>query len=94
MTDLSSDPDGLGIVGPDPADVAAANDAVADEEPDDLLDRLRHTGVGVEDPNIVGNAGPTDVAPGRDPGGDGLLVVVDEGQILEENVDGLPGPTG
>ncbi len=32
-----------------------------------LLDRFRGTGVGVEDPNIVGDAGPTDVPPGRDP---------------------------
>ncbi len=32
-----------------------------------LLDRLRGTGVGTEDPNIVGDAGATDVAPGQDP---------------------------
>ena len=32
-----------------------------------LVDRMRGTGVGLEDPNIVGDAGPTDVAPGRDP---------------------------
>ena len=32
-----------------------------------LVDRLRDTGVGTEDPNIVGDAGPTDVPPGRDP---------------------------
>jgi hypothetical protein len=32
-----------------------------------LLDRLRGSGVGTEDPNIVGDAGPTDVAPGGDP---------------------------
>jgi len=32
-----------------------------------LIDRLRGTGVGVEDPNIIGDAGPTDVAPGGDP---------------------------
>ena len=47
-------------------------------EPDDesdledkqrLLDRFRGTGVGVEDPNIVGNVGPTDVPPGEDPDG-------------------------
>jgi hypothetical protein len=38
-----------------------------------LLDRLRGTGVGVEDPNIVGDAGPTDIPPGRDPLGDGLF---------------------
>jgi hypothetical protein len=49
-------------------DVAPAN-----EEPEGLLDRLRGSGVGVEDPNIVGDVGPTDVPPGRDGIGDGLL---------------------
>jgi len=38
-----------------------------------LIDRLRGTGVGVEDPNIVGDVGPTDIPPGRDPQGDGLF---------------------
>lgn len=32
-----------------------------------IVDRMRGTGVGTEDPNIVGDAGPTDVPPGRDP---------------------------
>jgi hypothetical protein len=32
-----------------------------------LVERMRGTGVGLEDPNIIGDAGPTDVAPGRDP---------------------------
>jgi hypothetical protein len=32
-----------------------------------LISRLRGTGVGMEDPNIIGDAGPTDVAPGQDP---------------------------
>jgi hypothetical protein len=32
-----------------------------------ILERLRGGGVGTEDPNIVGDAGPTDVAPGQDP---------------------------
>ena len=32
-----------------------------------LVERMRGTGVGTEDPNIIGDAGPTDVAPGRDP---------------------------
>jgi hypothetical protein len=37
------------------------------QEVHSLLDRLRGTGVGTEDPNIVGDAGPLDVAPGEDP---------------------------
>lgn len=44
-----------------------------DEAGDSLVDRFRGTGVGVEDPNIVGDVGPTDVPPGRDSPGDGLL---------------------
>jgi hypothetical protein len=32
-----------------------------------LAARARHSGVGVEDPNIVGDVGPTDVPPGADP---------------------------
>lgn len=45
-----------------------------DEHADEsLIDRLRGTGVGVEDPNIVGDVGPTDIPPGRDGEGDGLL---------------------
>jgi hypothetical protein len=38
----------------------------SDHEPS-LLERLRGSGVGTEDPNIVGDSGPTDVAPGADP---------------------------
>ncbi len=34
---------------------------------DSLIDRLRGTGVGVEDPNIVGDVGPIDIPPGADP---------------------------
>ena len=37
------------------------------EQKQSLLDRFRGTGVGVEDPNIVGDTGPTDVPPGEDP---------------------------
>ena len=36
------------------------------DEDEGLIDRMRDTGVGVEDPNIVGDAGPVDVAPGSD----------------------------
>lgn len=36
-----------------------------DEHDDDgLIERMRDSGVGVEDPNIVGDVGPTDVPPG------------------------------
>ena len=37
-----------------------------------LLDRFRGTGVGVEDPHIVGDTGATDVAPGGDPDPDAV----------------------
>jgi hypothetical protein len=32
-----------------------------------LVEGMRGAGVGTEDPNIVGDAGPTDVTPGKDP---------------------------
>ena len=41
-----------------------------EEEPageEGFLDKLRDTAVGTEDPNIVGDVGPTDIPPGRDP---------------------------
>lgn len=31
-----------------------------------LTDKMRGSGAGTEDPNIVGDAGPYDTAPGRD----------------------------
>lgn len=37
-----------------------------EREDEGLIDRMRDTGVGVEDPNIVGDAGPVDVAPGSE----------------------------
>ncbi|MBI2708865.1 MAG: hypothetical protein HYX34_04135 [Actinobacteria bacterium] len=45
---------------------------------DGPIDRMRGTGVGLEDPNIVGDVGPTDVAPGADP--EPLVVEADEGE--------------
>lgn len=36
------------------------------DEDDGLLDRMRDAGVGAEDPHIVGDAGPVDVAPGSE----------------------------
>ena len=50
-----------------PADETGEDSSL--EEKQSLLDRFRGTGVGVEDPNIVGNVGPTDVPPGEDPDG-------------------------
>ncbi len=50
------------------------DDDLADNDGDSLIDRLRGTGVGVEDPNIVGDVGPTDIPPGPDPDSeDGLF---------------------
>jgi hypothetical protein len=46
----------------------------ADAGEHDVLDRMRGTGVGVEDPNIVGDVGPTDIPPGKDPDGPSPLL--------------------
>ena len=43
---------------------------LGNEEPgliETMVERMRGTGVGTEDPNIVGDVGPTDVPPGKDP---------------------------
>lgn len=42
-------------------------DIEADAGDEGLLDRLRQMPVGVTDPNIIGDAGPTDIPPGSDP---------------------------
>lgn len=59
-----------------------------------LIDRLRGTGVGVEDPNIVGDVGPTDIPPGSDGEGDGLLADPPAGEPIEilEPVDSVEPP--
>lgn len=49
------------------------DDGEAGGDGETVLDRMRGTGVGVEDPNIVGDVGPVDVPPGRDPDGGGLF---------------------
>ena len=49
-----------------------------DHDDESLIDRMRDTGVGTEDPNIVGDAGPVDVAPGSD--GDDLIVEAEPGE--------------
>jgi hypothetical protein len=59
------------------------SDVEPEEEPG-LIDKMRGTGVGLEDENIVGDVGPTDVAPGADPDGSGdgdpLLEVAEPGE--------------
>jgi hypothetical protein len=55
-------------VTPPPTD---APDETGETDDPGLIDRLRGTGVGLEDENIVGDVGPTDVAPGADPDGSG-----------------------
>lgn len=67
------------------------------EDKQRLLDRFRGTGVGVEDPNIVGDVGPTDVPPGQDPDSADLppgLAGEDSDEDLAPGRDpdtGLPG---
>jgi hypothetical protein len=65
----STEPD-LPAASPEPSSPADATDA--DAEPPErhhqgILDRLRHSGAGTTDPNIVGDAGPFDQPPGIDP---------------------------
>ncbi len=41
----------------------------AGEEAEDVAAKLRDMPVGLNDPNIIGDAGPTDIPPGTDPPG-------------------------
>lgn len=43
------------------------DDIEVNDEDEGVLDRLRDMPVGVSDPNIIGDAGPTDIPPGSDP---------------------------
>ena len=65
-----------------------AGEPIASDDTDDegLLDRLRGGGVGTEDPNIVGDVGPTDIPPGHDPDG-GLFATDAEANAAEEAED-------
>lgn len=38
----------------------------SDDEDEGVLEQLREMPVGVNDPNIIGDAGPTDVPPGHE----------------------------
>ncbi len=57
-----------------------------------ILDDLREMPVGTNDPNIVGNVGPTDVPPGTDPRGDDELVTEDPQRPTAADDD--PEPVG
>ena len=58
-----------GVMADDDVDMTpeTAADDEGKTERHGLIDRMRGMGVGVEDPNIVGDVGPTDVPPGADP---------------------------
>ncbi len=48
-------------------DVIPPEEELLPADEDDTFDRLRDMPVGTNDPNIIGDAGPTDVPPGTDP---------------------------
>lgn len=73
----------------DGADASHEGDYGAGDE-NELLDDLRAMPVGTNDPNIVGNVGPTDVPPGTDPRGDQELVTEDPSRPTE--ADDEPEP--
>ena len=65
-----------------PVDEEGGGDYGAGDD-DSVLHDLREMPVGTNDPNIVGNVGPTDVPPGTDPRGDDELVLSDDGRPVE-----------
>ena len=46
------------------------DEAAPEHDDESLLEQLREMPVGVNDPNIIGDAGPLDIPPGSDPHGD------------------------
>ena len=44
-----------------------AEPAPPPSDDEDMIDKLRDMPVGTNDPNIVGDVGPTDIPPGSDP---------------------------
>ena len=69
---------------PEDEDDLASDEAGEEVEPEEggFLDKLRGSGVGTEDENVVGNVGPTDIPPGMD--GDALRL-----ESTDEPVDHL-----
>ncbi|HZQ27222.1 MAG TPA: hypothetical protein VFA94_05945 [Acidimicrobiales bacterium] len=60
---------------------------------EELADRVRGIPAGLEDPNIVGDVGPTDIPPGTDPHEPGELSL-DEDEVGELDIeDGGPAAT-
>jgi hypothetical protein len=55
------------------------------------LERLRGSGMGTHDPNIVGDAGPVDVPPGRDPETAGGIFATDEAPGVDLGEDRANG---
>lgn len=62
MTETSAD-----LPAEEPFEGEDRSDRELEVDHDTLADRARDTGVGVEDPNIVSDVGPTDIPPGADP---------------------------
>lgn len=74
MTDVAAD-----LPPEEPFEGEDVPDAVLEDHEEGFMDKARHTGVGVEDPNIVGDVGPTDIPPGSDPDSTGSDVPWVEG---------------
>jgi hypothetical protein len=71
------------LVSDEPVEAEEAEDAEeVTDRGEGFLDKLRGSGVGTEDENVVGNVGPTDIPPGMD--GDALRL-----ESTDEPVDHL-----
>ena len=56
-----------------------------DHEHESIIDELREMPVGVNDPNIIGDAGPLDIPPGSDPHDPGEYTGDDEEGDAEDD---------
>lgn len=62
------------------ASVPGYDEDDGENEGEGVLDKLRDMPVGVADPNIIGDCGPTDVPPGTD----GPTPAVEAGELDDE----------
>jgi len=65
-----NDPDD---VVPAPEATGPGDDVAVDLDDESPIEGMRHMPTGTNDPNIVGDVGPTDVPPGSDPHDPGAL---------------------
>ena len=76
---------------PDEEPFPGENEPVNGDGHHSIIDRMRGSGVGVEDPNINADAGPYDLAPGSDPDPDAFKPEEDEPELSDMEGSDMEG---